>query len=348
MGGSARMAKERPRFLVPVAGRRCRASAALGRVDRSRSARLPHGAGAAALFSVIRPAGRPDGEPGFPGGPDGRAVTERRSTAARRVPFRVGGGPARNEAFTGRDDMLVGLREGLQALGRSRRAVPSTARVGWVRPELAAELRGGSPAITTRCGGSRPSRPTLIAQQYAASPRRSIWSTRPHRSDAAGGELAAVAGAGGRGRSGAGQRHPPPTPVAGRSPGRATRAVTLRDRGAAADRHQRGVDVFDRTESIPCCRPDLPTSCRPKSRTGREGGGDLLLGLAQAAGHARRQGLDLETYLEPLADPGAGEVLAAGRPLAILAPLAVAIRAAADELARGGPGGVADCCRCAR
>jgi hypothetical protein len=67
--------------------------------------------------------------------------------------------PPRNAAFTGRDRMIVNLREGL--LGGAGVLVQALQGMGGVgKTNSPLNTRTGSPANTRRCGGSPVNNPT--------------------------------------------------------------------------------------------------------------------------------------------------------------------------------------------
>ncbi|WP_433788168.1 TIR domain-containing protein [Actinomycetospora sp. CA-101289] len=113
-----RTAKQRAGFLVPVRIDDASAPPLLGGLIAPALHGLPREAARDALLRAIRPSGRPDQEPPLPG----REAEPDRGRGPRlpgELPGVWGSVPRRNEAFTGRDGLLVRLREGLQGSGRS-------------------------------------------------------------------------------------------------------------------------------------------------------------------------------------------------------------------------------------
>ena len=112
-----RMAKDRPRFLVPVRIDDAPAPPLLAGLITPALHGLPLDQARATLLGAIRPPGRSDREPLLPGrAGHGQGDSPRLPGG---LPPVWGTVPARNEAFTGRDGMLMRLREGLQGSGRS-------------------------------------------------------------------------------------------------------------------------------------------------------------------------------------------------------------------------------------
>src|SRR4051794_34821968 len=112
-----RLAKDRPGFLVPVRIDDTPAPALLGPLIAPALHGQPREQARTELLGALRPAGRPQTEPPHPEQPgDGREAGPRLPGV---LPAVWGPVPGPNEAFTGRDGMLVRLREGLQGSGRS-------------------------------------------------------------------------------------------------------------------------------------------------------------------------------------------------------------------------------------
>jgi hypothetical protein len=112
-----RLAKDKPGFLVPVRIDDTPAPGLLGPLIAPALHGRPHEQVRTELLGAIRPTGRPQLEPPLPG-----HAGEDRSEGPRlpgMLPPVWGLVPGPNEAFTGRDGMLVRLREGLQGSGRS-------------------------------------------------------------------------------------------------------------------------------------------------------------------------------------------------------------------------------------
>ena len=131
-----RLAKDRPGFLVPVRIDDIPAPALLGPLIAPALHGQAREQARSALLGALRPLGRPNSEPRFPGQPDDDGGEGPRLPGV--LPPVWGPVPGPNEAFTGRDGMLVRLREGLLGSGRSVvHAVHGAGGVG--KTQLAAE-----------------------------------------------------------------------------------------------------------------------------------------------------------------------------------------------------------------
>jgi hypothetical protein len=110
------------------------------------------------LLEAVRGPQRPDGEPVFPGTGTPGALRKLEG-AGPRLPGslpRVWNLPARNPGFTGRDGLLVTVRERL--LAGDTTVVQAFQGMGGVgKTQLAAEYAYGSPEAMTWPGGSTPS-----------------------------------------------------------------------------------------------------------------------------------------------------------------------------------------------
>ena len=131
-----RMAKDKPGFLVPVRIDDTPAPALLGPLISPALHGRSREQARSELLGTIRPPGRPQVEPPLPG------LAGEDPGAGPRLPGALppvwGPVPGPNEAFTGRDGMLVRLREGLQGSGRSVvHALQGAGGVG--KTQLAAE-----------------------------------------------------------------------------------------------------------------------------------------------------------------------------------------------------------------
>jgi TIR domain/Tetratricopeptide repeat/NB-ARC domain len=288
------------------------------------------------LLDAVRGPRRPDGEPVFPG----RGATGgpgRLGRSGPRLPGsvpRVWNIPARNPVFTGRDQMLVTLRD---VLTRGDRAVVQALHgMGGVgKTQLAAEYAWRFAGTYELAWWVDAEQAGLIGDQFAAlgadlgcvEPGAPVGAVRA----AVLGELRD------RGRwllvfdnAQASED------VAGWLPGGGHVLITSRQHRWAGLAAPIEVDVLAQDESIALL-------------TGRvsgltEGGaaglaselGDLPLALAQAAEYLAETGMDAAEYLR-LLRTRAREILNKGRPLTYPMSLAAATGLAADHLARDDP-----------
>ena len=117
------LARARPGFLVPVRLDDAPAPPLLASLLAPALYDIPREQARAVLLAALRPSGRPDHEPAPPIG-----LPQPRLPGV--LPPVWGQVPSRNEAFTGRDGILVGLREDL--VGADRSAVHALRGAGGV------------------------------------------------------------------------------------------------------------------------------------------------------------------------------------------------------------------------
>lgn len=262
------------------------------------------------LESVTGP-GRPDREPAFPG----RDVTGQRSGPGPRLPGsvpRVWNVPARNLGFTGRDDLLMRLRErvlggdhavvqaldGMGEVGKTQLAAEYAHRfagdydvVWWVAAEQAGLVGDQMAVLAAELGCAVPGTDTAAAVRavLAELRRRGRWLLVFDTAEA-------------------------PADVARWLPGGSTGhiLITSRRRGWDELAVPVGVDVFARAESVAILQ------ARVDGLTGADAGrlaehlGDLPLGVAQAAAYLADTGTPTAGYLDLLATRAAA--LLAGEP----------------------------------
>jgi hypothetical protein len=337
---AVRMAKDRPRFLVPVRVDDAPAPPLLAGLVTPALHGLPLEQARAALYGAIRPQGRPDREPSLPGGPNqpGRATQGEGPRLPGVLPPVWGAVPGRNEAFTGRDAMLVGLREALQGSGRS--VVQALHGVGGVgKTQLAAEYAWRFAHDYEAVWWVNAEQAELIGEQLAAF--AAAWRLVDHAAQL--GPAVAALREHCRGRGGwllvldnaTSARHVHDWLLAG--PGHVL--VTSRNPHWPEIGTTVAVDVFARNESTALLHAHLPTLSDKDSDRLADSLGDLPLALAQAAGVIAETGMPAPEFLD-LLDTTPAEVLDEGAPISYPRSLAKTIRIAVDHLATADPAAV--------
>jgi TIR domain/Tetratricopeptide repeat/NB-ARC domain len=287
----------------------------------------------AELLRAVQGPTRPDREPPFPGlaAQDTDVLA---CSGGPRLPGVLpgiwGGVPPRNVAFTGRDAMLVTLREGLSSQGRS--VVQALHGMGGVgKTQLATEYAW------------------RFANEYDV-----VWWVEAEQADLIGEQLARFAVECGvaelgtqigpavqalfarlraQGRwlvvldNAASQEAVRPWVPAG--PGHVV--VTSRDPHWPEIAARVEVDVFARSESVALLRAQVPTLTESDAGRLAEELGDLPLAVAQAAGLIAETGMPADEYLQVLGN-SAAEVLSEGKPGSYPVPLAAAVRISLDRL----------------
>lgn len=284
----------------------------------------------AELLRAVRGPTRPDREPSFPGLAAGGLADNGGPRLPGVLPGIWGGVPSRNVAFTGRDAMVVTLREGLSSGGRS--VVQALQGMGGVgKTQLATEYAW------------------RFANEYDA-----VWWVEAEHADLIGERLARFAVEWGvaepgtqlgpavqalfarlRSRGGwlvvldnaASQEAVRPWVPAG--PGHVV--VTSRDPHWSELAARVEVDVFARGESVALLRAQVPTLIETDADQLAKALGDLPLAVAQAAGLMAETGMPASEYLQLLGD-SAAEVLSEGTPGSYPVPLAAAVRVSLDRL----------------
>jgi TIR domain/Tetratricopeptide repeat len=331
---AVRMAKERSGFLVPVRIDEAPPPPLLAPLIAPALHGLPKDQARAALLGAIRPPGRPDREPPLPGA----AATEDLADGPRLpgvLPPVWGSVPGRNEAFTGRDAMLVQLRDGLQGSGRSVvHALHGAGGVG--KSQLATEYAWRFANDYEAVWWINAEQAERIAEQYAAF--AVAWGLVDPATQVQPAVDALRAQCRTRGRwlvvldnatsardvhhwLLAGQGH---VLVTSRDPRWPEIATTV------------SVDVFARKESIALLRAHLPALTDAQAGNLAEALGDLPLALAQAAGVLAETGMPATQYLD-LLDTTASEVLDEGTPISYPRSLAKSLRIALDQLTAADP-----------
>jgi hypothetical protein len=173
-----RQAKNRPGFLISVRIDDAPAPALLAQLVAPALHGRPRGQARAELLGLLRPPGRSASELPLPGQAGRDRGPEPRLPGV--LPPVWGPVPGPNEAFTGRDGMLVQLREGLRGSGRSvvhalhsaggvgktqlaaeyaRRFASDYDAVWWVSAEQADRIGEQYTAFAVAWGGGRPGHP---------------------------------------------------------------------------------------------------------------------------------------------------------------------------------------------
>jgi len=287
----------------------------------------------AELLRAVQGPTRPDREPPFPGlaAQDTDVLADRRGPRLPGVlPGIWGGVPPRNVAFTGRDAMLVTLREGLSSKGRSVvQALYGMGGVGktqlateyawrfaneydaawWVEAEQADLIGEQLARFAVECGVAEPGTQLGPAVQalFARLRAQGRW-------------LVVLDNA-------ASQEAVRPWVPAG--PGHVV--LTSRDPHWPEIAARVEVDVFARSESVALLRAQVPTLTESDAGRLAEALGDLPLAVAQAAGLIAETGMPADEYLQVLGN-SAAEVLSEGKPGSHPVPLAAAVRISLDRL----------------
>jgi len=299
------------------------------------------------LLETVHGPRRPDHAPVFPGrGSPGSLA--RLGGAGPRLPGSVpqfwGDVPARNPGFTGRDGLLVAVRDRLLAGGRA--VVQALHGMGGVgKTQLAAEYAHRFAGAYDLVWWINAEQADLIGEQFAAL----------------GSELGcADAGAGIQAVRSAVLRElrrrerwllvfdnaEEPADVRGWLPGGNGHVlVTSRERGWAEVAVAVEVDVLARAESVAILRDRVPGLADADADALAGQLGDLPLAITQAAGYLAETGMTASRFLELLATR-AGVILAQARPVTYPYSLAAATQLTADKLARDDPAAadLADMC----
>jgi len=290
------------------------------------------------LLAAVAGPRRPDARPVFPGSGIPGAVSRLGGSGPRlpgSVP-RVWNVPARNPGFTGRDGLLVAVRERL--LSGDRAVVQALQGMGGVgKTQLAAEYAHRFAGDYDTVWWIVAEEPGLIGEQVAALAAELGCALPGAETPVA--VRAALADLRGRGRGllvfDTAESAEDLVPWL---PGGATGHVLITSRaGGWADiAVPVEVDVFARSESVAVLRDRVPGLTDGDADRLAAALGDLPLAVAQAAGYLSVTGIAIRGYLE-LLGTRADAILSEGRPALCPLSLAAATRLAAEKLAADDP-----------
>jgi hypothetical protein len=286
------------------------------------------------LLDAVAGPRRPEHEPAFPGSSSAGTSSGLGPQLPGTVP-RVWNVPARNPGFTGRDGLLVAVRE--QLVAGDRAVVQALHGMGGVgKTQLATEYAHRFAGSYDLVWWVASEQAELIGEQFAALGAE-LGCTAPGASmamvrSAVLGELRE------RGRwLLIFDNAEDPEEVMGWLPGGGGHVlITSRERHWEEIAAPVEVDVLARAESVAILRNRVAGLSEADAIRLAEALGDLPLAVAQAAGYLADTGMRAEEYLTVL-QTRAGQILSQARPVSYPRPLAAAIELTADRIAEDDP-----------
>jgi len=281
---------------------------------------------------------RPDGPPSYPGRGTPGGLS-RMGASGPRLPGsmpQIWNVPARNSGFTGRDGLLIKIRErllggdravvqalhGMGGVGKTQLAVEYAHQfagvydlVWWIAAGQTSVIGDQIAALAIELGCAEPGTETAVASRavLAELRRRGRWLLVFDNAEL-------------------------PQDLMFWLPGGTAGHVLITTRSQGWDEIAAAVeiDVFARTESVAILQARVPGLTVANADRLAEDLGDLPLGVAQAAGYLVETGMPADEYQRLLATR-AREILAAGQPPSYPRSLAVTTQLVIDRLTAGDP-----------
>ena len=289
------------------------------------------------LLEAVAGPRRPDREPAYP--EQGRLGTlSRLGGSSPRLPDsmpHVWNIPARNPGFTGRDGLLVAVREKL--LAGDRTVVQALHGMGGVgKTQLATEYAHRFAGTYNLAWWMAAGQAGLIGEQFAALGAQLRCVQGETGTEAV--RAAVLAELRGRGQwLLVFDNAENPDDLTDWLPGGGGHVlITSRERGWAGIAVPVEVDVLARAESAAILRGGADGLTEADADLLAEALGDLPLAVAQAAGYLTETGMSAKSYLQ-LLQTRAGQILDQGRPVSYPRSLAAATQLTVEKLARDDP-----------